>query len=85
MAPQSRAKPGKAGLAGRSIELHRDSRAEKVAFFKTFSKKHKRYIDFKTAVLHFQQCSEGLLRAENTALELPKQLLGGSPREVERR
>ena len=39
---QVRASPGKTGLAGRSIELHRDSKAEKVAFFKTFSKKHKR-------------------------------------------
>ena len=51
--PHGDAKPGKAGLAGRSIELYRDFLVQKVAFFKTFPKNHKRGIDFKTAVLHF--------------------------------
>ena len=73
--------PGKPRLAGRSIELYRDFLVQKVAFFKTLSKKHKRWIDFKTTVLHFLRCREGLLRSENGALEVPKQLLGGSPRE----
>ena len=45
--------PSKAGLTGRSIELYRDLLVQKVAFFKTVSKKHKEGIDVKTAVLHF--------------------------------
>ena len=40
--PHGTAAPGKTGLTTRSIELYRDFRVEKVAFSRTFSKKHKR-------------------------------------------
>ena len=79
--PHGSAKPGKKKLTGRSIELYRDFLVQKVAFFKTLSKKHEQGIDFKTAALHFLRCSEGLLRGENGALEVAKQLPGSSPRE----
>ena len=52
-AAQNRAKPGKAGLSHRSVELHYVLGSEKSPFFMTFSKKHKRGIDFKTTALHF--------------------------------
>ena len=47
--PDGPARPGRIGLTSKSIELHCDLQAEKVAFFKTVSKKHKQVVDFRRA------------------------------------